>query len=200
MVDSASNEQAIEMYVGGLVVDPNTQAPVVILKDESGELVLPIWIGATEAASIAVALKQEPLARPLTHDLFNDVLSTLQASVERVLITSLKEGTYFAELVVSVGDRVLIFDSRPSDAIALALRSSAPIYVASEVLKVAKINFSSSSTNISDSQSSTEDTSTEAVVDVSEEEQSSVDFTKVEREQWKNLLDTLDIDDFKYKQ
>src|SRR3974377_2168034 len=98
-----SNETAIEMFVGGLMLDPNTQAPVVVLKDESGDIVLPIWIGIAEATSLASVIKQVTMTRPLTHDLMRDVLSELGVKVERVVITELKDSTYFAELVLSIG-------------------------------------------------------------------------------------------------
>jgi bifunctional DNase/RNase len=128
------HDSAIEMFVGGLVLDPATQAPIVVLKDEAGDTTLPIWIGIQEATSIASAIKQVQMARPLTHDLFYDLLHEVGVTVQRVVITELKESTYFAELVLGQGDRVIVLDSRPSDAIAMALRASAPIYVAQTVL------------------------------------------------------------------
>ncbi|MEI6517696.1 MAG: bifunctional nuclease domain-containing protein, partial [bacterium] len=111
-------EAAVEMFVGGLVLDPATQAPIVVLKDESGQITLPIWIGIAEATSIASAIKQVAMARPLTHDLFYDLLLELGITVQRVVITELKDSTYFSELVLGQGDKVLILDARPSDAIA----------------------------------------------------------------------------------
>ena len=133
-----ADETAVEMFVGGLVLDPNTQAPVVVLKDESGEICLPIWIGIAEATSIATAIKQVGMERPLTHDLMHEIFGQLDVSVQRVVITELRESTYYAELILSQGDRVLIIDSRPSDAIAVALRASAPIFVVQGVLDQAK--------------------------------------------------------------
>ena len=120
-VGSMSNDTAIEMFVGGLVLDPNTQAPVVVLKDESGDIALPIWIGVAEATSIASAIKQLTMQRPLTHDLMQDIFAEVGVKVQRVVITDLKDSTYFAELVLSHGDKALIMDSRPSDAIAIAI-------------------------------------------------------------------------------
>ncbi len=180
-----AKEDAVEMFVGGLVLDPNTQAPVVVLKDEGGETCLPIWIGVTEATSIASAIKQVGMARPLTHDLMFDVLSELSITVQRVIITELRDSAYFAELVVSQGDKIHIFDSRPSDAIALAVRAAAPIFVSREVLEKAKISF-----DVVPLESQQQEI-------VEDEEQP--DFQSVEKDKWKEILDDLDVEDFKYK-
>ena len=93
-----NEETAIEMFVGGLMMDPNTQAPVVVLKDESGDVILPIWIGVPEATSIASALKQVQMSRPLTHDLMKEIFDQLGVVVQRIVIHDLKESTYFANL------------------------------------------------------------------------------------------------------
>ncbi|MCB0328150.1 MAG: bifunctional nuclease family protein [Bdellovibrionales bacterium] len=138
------DDSAIEMFVGGLVLDPNTQAPVVVLKNEEGDIHLPIWIGVAEATSIASAIKELEMARPLTHDLLMMILEEASLRVERVVITELKDSTYFAELILSSGDKALILDSRPSDAIAVALRASAPIFVTQQVLAQAQITFAES--------------------------------------------------------
>jgi len=135
------NESAVEMFVGGLVLDPATQAPIVVLKDETGQVTLPIWIGIAEATSIASAIKQVAMARPLTHDLFFELLLELGITVQRVVITELKDSTYFAELVLGQGDKVMVLDARPSDAIAMALRATAPIFVAQAVLDQARLAF-----------------------------------------------------------
>ena len=176
---------ALEMFVSGLVLDPNTQVPVVILKDESGQVSLPIWIGPAEATSIASAIKQVSMGRPLTHDLMFDVLGDLSVTVQRIVITELKESTYFAELILSAGERVLTFDSRPSDAIALAIRASAPIYVVPKVLEQAKVIQPASET----SESSSESTEAETPSDLKD----------VSKDKWKDILSNLDPDDFKYK-
>ena len=146
-MEDESAIEAIEMFVVGLVLDPNTQAPVVVLKDETGELHLPIWVGVAEATSIASAIKEIEMARPLTHDLMLDVIDQAGLRVERVFITSLKDSTYYSELILALGDRAVIFDARPSDAIAVALRASAPIFVTEEVLKQAQITFSGASSS-----------------------------------------------------
>ena len=193
-----TNDSAVEMFVGGLVLDPATQAPIVILKDESGEVTLPIWIGIPEATSIASAIKQVTMARPLTHDLFYDLLLEVGVTVQRVVITELKDSTYFAELVLVQGDRVIVLDARPSDAIAMALRATAPIYVAQSVLDHAKVVFAGS--NPIPPQAEPQ------VVEGAEEEpqegqveESSGDFTGVDKDKWEELLSKLDPDDFKYK-
>lgn len=197
----SNDEAAIEMYVVGLVLDPNTQAPVVVLRDESGEQHLPIWIGIAEATSIASAIKELEMVRPLTHDLMYDVLGQLNCEIERVFITDLKDSTYYAELIVSVGDRAIILDSRPSDAIALALRASAPIFVAEHVLAVAGQNV----TFVEGEEDETGEVDPAAVEGEAEEVPEEVekpkgyDFTEIDRKKWDELLEDLDPDDFKYK-
>lgn len=195
------SEDAIEMFVGGLVLDPKTQAPVVILKDEAGVVAIPIWIGIAEATSIASAIKQVTMPRPLTHDLLYDIIGELSVQVQRVVITDLKDSTYFAELVLSYGEKALIFDSRPSDAIAIALRASAPIFVTQSVLDQAKMAFS----QIEGAMPATPDLGVEG--DAPEESASAVepaegeeqDFTTIDRDKWTEILAELDPEDFKYK-
>lgn len=192
-----ANDSAVEMFVGGLVLDPATQAPIVVLKDESGAITLPIWIGIPEATSIASAIKQVTMARPLTHDLFYDLLLEVGVTVQRVVITELRESTYFAELVLGQGDRVMVLDSRPSDAIAMALRASAPIYVAQSVLDQAKVAFAGNNPI-----PASEPPQVEGAAEEGEEgqpEDSSKDFTGVDKDKWEELLSKLDPDDFKYK-
>lgn len=196
-----TTDSAVEMFVGGLVLDPATQAPIVILKDESGDITLPIWIGIPEATSIASAIKQVAMARPLTHDLFFDLLLEVGVTVQRVVITELKESTYFAELVLGQGDRIMVLDSRPSDAIAMALRASAPIYVAQSVLDQAKVAFGSGSP-LSEAESSGAPQEGEGGdTDEVQPEEHAVgrDFTSVDKDKWEELLSDLDPDDFKYK-
>ncbi|NMC62963.1 MAG: bifunctional nuclease family protein [SAR324 cluster bacterium] len=189
-------DTAIEMFVVGLVLDPNTQAPVVILKDEKGDLALPIWIGIAEATSIASAIKQVTMARPLTHDLMHDIFGELGVRVQRVVITELKDSTYYAELVLSVGEKALIFDSRPSDAIAIALRAAAPIYVLQEVLDQAKVTFSAVIGEHSHEASGEEKEGEEADSEAGDSEK---DFRSLDKDKWAELLEKLNPDDFKYK-
>lgn len=182
-------------------MDPATQAPIVILKDESGNITLPIWIGIPEATSIASAIKQVTMARPLTHDLFFDLLLEVGVTVQRVVITELKESTYFAELVLGQGDRVMVLDSRPSDAIAMALRASAPIYVAQSVLDQAKVAFGSNNPVAQGEPvaQQEEGAAAEGEEGQTEEQAGGNDFTGVDKDKWEELLSKLDPDDFKYK-
>ena len=193
-----ANDTAVEMFVGGLVLDPATQAPIVVLKDETGQITLPIWIGIAEATSIASAIKQVSMPRPLTHDLFYELMLELGMTVQRIMITELKDSTYFAELVLGQGERVIILDSRPSDAIAMALRASAPIYVAREVVEQAQVAFSSSDSGATNEPvpPTTAQTEEEAVPEVDE---SAKDFRSIDKEKWEKILGELDPDDFKYK-
>jgi bifunctional DNase/RNase len=168
----------------------------VVLKDETGSVTLPIWIGITEATSIASAIKQIAMARPLTHDLFYDLLQQLGITVQRIVITELRESTYFAELILGQGDKVFVLDARPSDAIAMALRASAPIYVAQQVLDQAKIAFASQGEAVPPSLVQGEGTASEEGI---EGEPSSSDFQAVDKAKWEEILSQLDPDDFKYK-
>lgn len=128
----------VEMMVAGIALDPVTKMPIVILKDAGGEHALPIWIGIAEASAIATQLEKIDLARPMTHDLIKGILKTVDVRLERVEVTALKDNTFFALLYLNTGERVLPVDSRPSDAIALALRTDSPILVSTEVLEQAK--------------------------------------------------------------
>ncbi len=192
------NDTAVEMFVGGLVLDPATQAPIVVLKDESGQVTLPIWIGIAEATSIASAIKQVTMARPLTHDLFYELLLELGMTVQRVMITELRDSTYFAELVLGQGERALILDSRPSDAIAMALRASAPIYVARDVLDQAQVAFANQEPT-PEGEPPVQDTPPADDEGLKEGEESAKDFRSIDKEKWEKILGDLDPDDFKYK-
>jgi bifunctional DNase/RNase len=190
--DTTRDQDSVEMFVGGLMLDPNTQTPVVILKDESGENCLPIWIGAAEATSIASAIKQVELPRPLTHDLLHEILSQLGVTVKRVIITELRDATYMAELMVSQGDRVIVLDSRPSDAIGVAIRADAPIFVAQRVLEQAKISLKGAQQGEGEQQG-------EGVLLPTETTPVSEEFSDINKEQWSDILNSLDAEDFKYK-
>ncbi len=127
----------IDMTVFGLALDESSQVPVLILKSEQYKRVLPIWIGAMEAMAISMALNEIKLPRPMTHDLLLNVVGDLGFSLGAVEITSLDEGTFYAELEVASGTVVRRIDARPSDAVALAIRAHVPIRVATEVLEKA---------------------------------------------------------------
>lgn len=127
-----------EMKVSGIALDPFTNTPIVILKDVAGEKILPIWIGFMEASSIAMELEKTPRVRPLTHDLVKNMLETLKFSVSRVEVTDLRSDTFYAEIHLKKGGEEYILDSRPSDAIAIALRTDSPIFVRDEVLEKSK--------------------------------------------------------------
>jgi len=128
----------IEMTIKGLMVDPVTQQPIIILRDDAGDRVLPIWVGVFEANAIALQIENVATPRPMTHDLLRNVIQDLEGEVQKIVVSELKENTFFAVIHLAVrGDAVLI-DARPSDAIALALRTKAPIYVEEDVIDNAK--------------------------------------------------------------
>lgn len=127
------------MKIRGLMVDPNTQQPIVILKDASGNTVLPIWVGLFEASAIALEVEKATTPRPMTHDLLRNMIHGLNATVDRVVVSELKDDTFFALIWLRQGGEVVAVDARPSDALALALRSDCPIFVNEDVLRTAKV-------------------------------------------------------------
>ncbi len=128
----------MEVKVMGIVVDPKASNPVVVLVDLSGQKALPIWIGVFEAEAISRGLEGVMTLRPMTHDLMKQILDTFQITVNRVVIHDLKENTFYANLYLNVEGTELVVDSRPSDAIALAVRVKAPIFVAESVIEATK--------------------------------------------------------------
>ena len=128
----------IEMTIKGLMIDPISNMPIIILRDPKTSAVLPIWVGIFEANAIALQIEKIATPRPMTHDLLKNILTGMQASVEKIVITELKDNTFYALVYLRHGDRRLSIDSRPSDAIALALRTESPIFVESEVIEKAK--------------------------------------------------------------
>jgi bifunctional DNase/RNase len=127
----------VEMKIRGLMMDPVTNMPIVILKD-SGDTVLPIWVGIYEANAIALEIEKVSTPRPMTHDLIKNVLSGLDALVHKVVVTELRDDTFYAVIWLERDGHVISIDSRPSDALALALRMDCPIFVEEEVLKNSK--------------------------------------------------------------
>lgn len=125
----------VQMTVAGITLDPTNNMPIIILKDIDNSVAIPIWIGLVEASAIATELEGVELGRPMTHDLLKSVMDELGGSLQRVVVTELKENTFYAFLYVARGDKTLEIDSRPSDAIALALRTRSEIFVAKEVIK-----------------------------------------------------------------
>ena len=124
-----------QMRVKGLIFDPYNNAYIVVLRDEDNSDMLPIWVGKSEASAIGLALESVPPPRPMTHDLMKSFLDTFDAKIISVVITDLNDNTYFATIHLMYEDSEYTVDSRPSDAIALALRSSAPIFASEKVIK-----------------------------------------------------------------
>ncbi len=157
----------VRMVVQGLTIDPRTNSPILILKNPEGEETLPIWIGLMEATAIASELENVSFPRPMTHDLLRNVIDSLGFSVARVEVTELKDNTFYALIHLEGPQGTIAVDSRPSDAIALALRAKAPIFVARKVLE-------------------------DAFASPSEAGERSED-------KWKEILERMDPEDFKYK-
>ena len=128
----------IEMTIKGLMVDPITNMPIVILRDKEGQKVLPIWVGIFEANAIALQIENISTPRPMTHDLLRNVIQDLNASVQKIVVSDLQENTFYALIYLSLNGDTVAIDARPSDAIALALRTKAPIFVEEVVIDNAK--------------------------------------------------------------
>jgi bifunctional DNase/RNase len=129
----------IEMTIK-LMVDPITNLPIILLRDREGQRVLPIWVGASEANAIALQIENITTPRPMTHDLLRNVIHDLKAEIRKVVVSDLKDNTFYALIHLEVNGEPLAVDARPSDAIALALRARAPIFVEDRVIDNAKTN------------------------------------------------------------
>ncbi|MBI5184057.1 MAG: bifunctional nuclease family protein [Nitrospinae bacterium] len=156
----------LEMKVEGLTLDPITNMPIIILKDLNGKKALPIWVGVFEANAIALEMEQVTTPRPMTHDLIKNILEGLNAKIDHIMVNDLKENTFYAIICITLNGNMFNIDSRPSDAIAIALRAKAPIYVSKKVIDEAK------SIDINDT------------------------IKEDDSEQWKKWLENLKPDDF----
>ena len=128
----------IEMTIKGLMIDPITNMPIVILKDKEGDRVLPIWVGVFEANAIALQIENISTPRPMTHDLIKNILSEIEADVQRIVVSDLRDNTFYAMIYLDRDGETIAIDARPSDAIALALRTRSPIFVEDSVVESAK--------------------------------------------------------------
>ena len=161
-----------EMTVSGLTIDPFTNSPIMILKDVASDKAVPIWIGLLEATAIASELENIKFSRPMTHDLLKNIMELMETQVTKVEVCDLRDNTYFAIIYLSRAGKEMTIDARPSDAIAIALRTKAPIFVADVVIKKARR------------------------VDLSAQEA----ITTEDAKKWTEILEGLDPDDFgKYK-
>ena len=129
----------VEMRIRGLMMDPVTNMPIVLLKESDSETVLPIWVGVYEANAIALEIEKVATPRPMTHDLIKNLLHGLDTQVHKIVVTELREDTFYAVIWLERGGQIMSVDSRPSDALALALRMDCPIFVDDEVLKNSKL-------------------------------------------------------------
>lgn len=171
-----SRDDAIPMTVGGLTLDPATKTPIVVLRDEENKLNLPIWIGLLEATAIATELEGIQMARPMTHDLLRNLIGELGATVQSIEISDLRENTYYAVINLLVDGSPRTIDSRPSDAISLALRAKSPIFVARRVLEASSV-----------------------LPQGDEETAAESNLSNVSRDKWSEILERMSPDDFKYK-
>ncbi len=128
----------IEMTIKGLMVDPISNTPIVLLRDKDNQRVLPIWVGIFEANAIALQIENVATPRPMTHDLLRNVIEDLNATVQKIVVSDIQDNTFFALIYLGIEGRTMAIDARPSDAIALALRTRAPIFVEETVIDNAK--------------------------------------------------------------
>ena len=169
---SEENPNQIRMKVTGLTIDPFTNMPIIILKDFEEKMALPIWIGLIEASAIATELEKIQLARPMTHDLMRNVLTELGVEVTKVEVNDLADNTFYARIFLKHEGREIVMDSRPSDALALALRTGSPIFVEKKVMEKSRR------------------------IDLSK----TLDDEKNKQQKWTEILENLSPDDFgKYK-
>jgi bifunctional DNase/RNase len=133
----------VEMKIRTLMMDPVTQMPIVVLRDASGTAILPIWVGVYEANAIALEIEKISTPRPMTHDLIKTILMGMEARVDRIVVNELKDDTFFATIWVEKNGEMMSIDSRPSDALAIALRTDSPIFVDESVLKNSRMSASS---------------------------------------------------------
>jgi uncharacterized protein len=133
----------VEMKIRGLMMDPVTNMPIVVLKDVGSDTVLPIWVGVYEANAIALEIEKVTTPRPMTHDLIKNILIGFDTHVHKIVVSELRDDTFFAVIWMERDGKVISIDSRPSDALAVALRVDCPIYVDEEVLKTSKAASSS---------------------------------------------------------
>lgn len=175
---AGNRDEFILMVVGGLTLDPTTKMPIVVLKDPDNRFNLPIWIGPLEATSIATEVEGIKPQRPMTHDLLRNTLGELGATVDAIEITELRDNTYYARLQLRTREgKALAIDSRPSDAISVALRTKSPIYVAKKVLEL----------------------SSELHEAANEPGQADHNLAGVSRDKWSEILERMSPEDFKYK-
>ena len=130
----------VEMKIRGLMMDPVTNMPIVVLKDVGGQAILPIWVGVYEANAIALEIEKVQTPRPMTHDLLKNVLLGLEVRVQKIIVSELKDDTFYALIYVERDGEMMTIDARPSDALALALRMDCPIFVNDQVLKNSKVS------------------------------------------------------------
>jgi bifunctional DNase/RNase len=133
-----ATDDDIEVRIRGLMMDPVTNMPMIVLKDVAGDSVLPIWVGIFEANAIALEIEKSATPRPMTHDLLRNALRAFEAHVTRVVVSDLREDTFFAVIWIERHGEVMTLDARPSDALALAMRSDCPIFVSRAVMESAR--------------------------------------------------------------
>ena len=132
---TTGSKAEVEMQIRGLMMDPVTNMPIVVLKDIASDAVLPIWVGIFEANAIALELEKTATPRPMTHDLLRNMVRGLNGRINKVVVSEMRQDTFYAVVWMEQGGEMVTLDARPSDAIALALRSDCPIYVAQDVLE-----------------------------------------------------------------
>lgn len=189
-----SEKKLVKMFVTGLALDPQTQVPIVVLRDTEDKRYVPIWIGPSEATSIASALRGDPLIRPLSHDLLCMILGLSNIKVQHATITDLRDATYYATIEFVKGDEHIVYEVRPSDAVAIALRAKVPILVADHVIEEAN---TIAQIVVREQQ---ERKARRTIID-DEIGSSIIDANSggVDKKRWKEVLERLNPDDFRFR-
>ena len=184
----------VEMFVGGMALDPHSRVPIVVLRDADDKKHIPIWIGPSEATSIASIIRGDLLTRPLTHDLMLGAFNAVGVRVHQSVITDLRDATYYAEFTIAKGDEYFVFDARASDVIAMAIRARIPIYVAPHVVEEANVI---AQLLIREQQ---ERKARRTIID-DDINGGIIDETSggIDKKRWKEVLERLNPDDFKFK-
>lgn len=175
----------VEMKIRGLMMDPTANTPIVILKDVLSDRMLPIWVGASEANAIALEIEKTAPPRPMTHDLLRNLIAQVGAVVERIVVTDLIENTFYAVIEMTVDGRRILLDSRPSDAIAIALRVDCPIFVSEEVIANSRNTIESSQIEVADDDDDDDDDDVEGFEDTDAEDE--------EESEWPDDFDDDDV-------
>jgi bifunctional DNase/RNase len=203
MDEQSDGQSEVEMQIVGLVMDPGSNAPIIILREQNTGICLPIWIGLAEAGAIASGLRNMEFPRPMTHDLLKQSIERLGGRIQRILVSELRDSTFIALVEVLAGEVLHEIDARPSDAIAIAVRAGVPIFVSTHVLAQAQVTLvqvdQPQGFQGDDFHGQVHEGGVQVGEDVPIQVGDERDFQNIDREKWEGILAEMSPDDFKYK-